>query len=242
MKIFKLSQVQELDKYTIENEPITSIDLMERAASAIFDSIRKEFDKSSKFNIVVGSGNNGGDGFVVARLLHMVGNEVCVHYCEFTPSISEDCKTNLERFQNLDGSKFSIITSAEELRVDSNEVIIDVTKKLHEFDQKGYFEFASETLSILDNVVAHFSIEDVKLLANNAVTILETVKSLTQPEMMQAISNAVQVFSSIEQDNIPSYSLTRAMLEMRKPEMKKALGFSLVFLKNISQNTNTENK
>ncbi len=123
-----------------------------------------------------------------------------------------------------------------------NEVIIDVTKKLHEFDQKGYFEFASETLSILDNVVAHFSIEDVKLLANNAVTILETVKSLTQPEMMQAISNAVQVFSSIEQDNIPSYSLTRAMLEMRKPEMKKALGFSLVFLKNISQNTNTENK
>ncbi len=125
MKIFKLSQVQELDKYTIENEPITSIDLMERAASAIFDSIRKEFDKSSKFNIVVGSGNNGGDGFVVARLLHMVGNEVCVHYCEFTPSISEDCKTNLERFQNLDGSKFSIITSAEELRVDSNEVIID---------------------------------------------------------------------------------------------------------------------
>jgi len=123
-----------------------------------------------------------------------------------------------------------------------NEVIIDVTKKLQEFDQKGYFEFASETLSILDNVVTHFSIEDVRLLADNAVTIMETVKSLTQPEMMQAITNAVQVFNSIEQDNIPSYSLTKAMLEMRKPEMKKALGFSLMFLKNISQNTNKENK
>ena len=119
-----------------------------------------------------------------------------------------------------------------------NEVIIDTTKKLHEFDEKGYFEFAKEAFKILDNVITHFSIEDVRYLADNAVTILETVKSITQPEMMKAISNAVQVFNSIEQENIPSYSLTKAMLEMRKPEMKRALGFSLMFLKNISQNTN----
>ena len=115
-----------------------------------------------------------------------------------------------------------------------NEVIIDITKKLHELEQKGYMEFLNETSSILDNVLTHFSTEDVRLLADNVVTILETVKSLTQPEMMQAITNAVQVFNAMEQEEVPSFSLFGAMREMNKPEMKRALGFALAFLKNIS--------
>jgi uncharacterized protein YjgD (DUF1641 family) len=123
-----------------------------------------------------------------------------------------------------------------------NEVIIDLTKKLHELDQKGYFEFAVETFSVIDNIVEHFSKEDVRLLADNITTILETIKTLTQPEMMLAINNAVQVFNSLEQDEVPSFSMFRAMKEMRKPEMKKALGFGLMFLKNLSQNTSKQNK
>ncbi len=118
-----------------------------------------------------------------------------------------------------------------------NEVIIDFTKKLHEFEQKGYLDFIKEAGSIMDNVVSHFTTEDVRLLADNAVTILETVKTLTQPEMMQAISNAVQVFNALEQDEVPSFSIFGAMIEMNKPEMKRALGFALVFLKNLSQNS-----
>lgn len=118
-----------------------------------------------------------------------------------------------------------------------NEIIIDLTKKLHELEQKGYMEFMHETASILDNVITHFSTEDVRLLADNVVTILETVKSLTQPEMMQAITNAVQVFNAMEQEEVPSFSLFGAVREMNKPEMKRALGFALAFLKNISQNS-----
>ena len=118
----------------------------------------------------------------------------------------------------------------------ANEVIIDLTKKLHELDQKGYLEFFKESFSIIDKIVTHFSKEDVHLLADNITTILETVKSLTQPEMMAAMNNAVQVFNSVEQDNIPSYSLFKLMREMNQPEMKKALGFVVVFLKNLSNN------
>ena len=118
----------------------------------------------------------------------------------------------------------------------ANEVIIDLTQKLHELDQKGYLEFFKESFSIIDKIVTHFSKEDVHLLADNITTILETVKSLTQPEMMAAMNNAVQVFNSVEQDNIPSYSLFKLMREMNQPEMKKALGFVVVFLKNLSNN------
>ncbi|MBT3243739.1 MAG: DUF1641 domain-containing protein [Bacteroidetes bacterium] len=139
---------------------------------------------------------------------------------------------------------FSIVLEAFESLTDlakdagpiANEVIIDLTQKLHELDQKGYLEFFKESFSIIDKIVTHFSKEDVHLLADNITTILETVKSLTQPEMMAAMNNAVQVFNSVEQDNIPSYSLFKLMREMNQPEMKKALGFVVVFLKNLSNN------
>ena len=117
-----------------------------------------------------------------------------------------------------------------------NETIIDLTHKLHEMEQKGYFEFFSQAAGIMDNIISHFPPEDVKLLADNVVPILETVKSLTQPEMMTAMKNAIQVFNSIEQENIPSYGIGKLIREMGKPEMKQAVGFAVVFLKNLSNN------
>jgi uncharacterized protein YjgD (DUF1641 family) len=118
----------------------------------------------------------------------------------------------------------------------ANEVIIDTTKKLHEFEQKGYFEFFKEAGQIIDNVVTHYSAEDVKLLADNIVTIMDTVKNLTQPDMLKSIDNAVKVFSSMEMEDVPTYSIFRVMREMNTPEMKKALGFFVTFMKNLSRN------
>ena len=119
-----------------------------------------------------------------------------------------------------------------------NEMIIDMIKKLHEFDQKGYFEFFTEAGNILDNVVTHFGREDVKLLADNIVPMLETVKSLTQPEMLMSVNNAVKIFSRIEMDTAPEYSIWKLMREMNKPEMKRAIGFMVTFMKSMSQPEN----
>ena len=122
----------------------------------------------------------------------------------------------------------------------ANEVIIDTTKKLHEFEQKGYFEFMREFGAIIDNVVSYYSVDDVRLLADNVVTILDTVKNLTQPDVLKSIDTAVKVFSNMETENVPEYSIFRVMREINKPEMKKAWGFLLTFLKNMSRNN--ENK
>ena len=116
-----------------------------------------------------------------------------------------------------------------------NEVIIDSTKKLHEFEQKGYFDFLREFGHIIDNIVTHYGVEDVHMLADNVVAILDTLKDLTQPDMLKSVDNAVKVFSSLEMDNIPSYSIFGVMREMNKPEMKKALGFFMTFMKNMSK-------
>ena len=119
-----------------------------------------------------------------------------------------------------------------------NEVIIDFTKKLNEFDQKGYFEFFNETGRIFDNIISHYNPEDVRELSENVITILETVRSATQPEMMKALNNGLKVYGSLEMDNVPEYSIFKVLRETNKPEMKRALGFFVTFMKNMAGETN----
>ena len=115
-----------------------------------------------------------------------------------------------------------------------NETVIDIIRKMAEMEKKGYFEFFNEMLRAMDTIVEHYSGEDVKLLADNVVTIMDTVKNITQPDMLLAMNNALNVFQKLEVENIPEYSIWKAMKEMRTPEMKKGIGFMISFLKNLS--------
>ena len=69
MKIFTRTQIQELDKYTIEHEPIKSVDLMERSARAITQAITEKWMNDVPVVVFAGPGNNGGDALAVARML-----------------------------------------------------------------------------------------------------------------------------------------------------------------------------
>lgn len=97
MKILSTTQLREADKYTIQNEPITSINLMERAAQALFEAISERFSKEAFFQILCGKGNNGGDGLGLARLLSDAGYRVEVHIVEHRAKGSEDFEVNLNR-------------------------------------------------------------------------------------------------------------------------------------------------
>ena len=122
-----------------------------------------------------------------------------------------------------------------------NEVGIDFTNKLHEFEQKGYFKSFKELTRIMDNIISSYPPEDVRALADNIVTILDTVKNLTQPDMLQAINNAVNIFKNLDTKNIKEYSLWKAFREMNTPEMKQGLGFIMTFLKNLSKESISNN-
>jgi uncharacterized protein YjgD (DUF1641 family) len=142
---------------------------------------------------------------------------------------------NMNKFLELFESMNDLMKDAGPI---FNEVIIDFTKKLNDLDQKGYFEFFNEAGNIFDNIVSHYSPEDVRELSNNIVTIVETVRTVTQPEMMTAISNGIKIYKSIETENIPEYSIIKVFREMNKPEMKRALGFFVTFMKNMAAETN----
>lgn len=59
IKIFPTIQIKELDAYTIENEPIASIDLMERASQALAKAISERWGAETPFTVFAGPGNNG---------------------------------------------------------------------------------------------------------------------------------------------------------------------------------------
>jgi uncharacterized protein YjgD (DUF1641 family) len=143
---------------------------------------------------------------------------------------------NVGNFNTLLDTLGSAMDLMKDVGPIANEMIIDGTKKLHEFDQKGYFEFLKEFGTVIDNVVTHYDVSDVRLLADNVVTILDTVKDLTQPDVLKSIDTAVKVFSNMETENVPEYSIFRVMREINKPEMKKAWGFLFTFLKNMTKN------
>jgi uncharacterized protein YjgD (DUF1641 family) len=150
-------------------------------------------------------------------------------------------------FRNIDNIKkvMDMLEMAFDLGKDvapiANETILDFTKKMHELEQKGYFEFFRELGPIIDNVVTGFSPKDLRELADSVVSILSIVKEMTQPEVLSTMENAVKAFNSMETESVPSYSIWRVMREMNSPEMKKALGYGVTFMKNVSKDVTIKN-
>lgn len=125
MKILNIPQVREADQYTINNEPIASIDLMERAATQLFKWISGRYPDDVQFHIICGPGNNGGDGLVLARLLHETGFQVKTSIIWFTKKGSEDFNINLERLKKIKGTEIAGIESEDALTIEEGEILVD---------------------------------------------------------------------------------------------------------------------
>lgn len=101
MKILPVEKIREADAYTIQNEPVSSVDLMERAAFGCFQWIRERFDLFHPFYIFCGPGNNGGDGLVIARYLANSGYTVRVFVVGESDRFSDDFMVNFERLKQI---------------------------------------------------------------------------------------------------------------------------------------------
>ena len=99
MKIFTSAQIKELDKYTIENEPISSINLMERAAQAMTRVITELWGATTPVVVFAGPGNNGGDALAVARLMAEQGYQVVAYLFNISGHLSPDCATNKKKLE-----------------------------------------------------------------------------------------------------------------------------------------------
>ena len=126
MKIPSAEQIRQADQYTIEHEPIASIDLMERAASSLVPWLKDRISKESKVNIFCGMGNNGGDGFALARLLCKEEIVPVVYLVHYADKMSPDCETNYNRLKEAGTVSIVEIKSADDFpKLQTGEVVID---------------------------------------------------------------------------------------------------------------------
>ena len=123
-KIFSASQIRSADAYTIQHEPIPSLDLMERAATACYRWICANLPNAHKVAVVCGTGNNGGDGLAIARML-CHDREVAVFVLD-SEKRSPDFAANLERLQKCDKVRICLLSANDALSLPHDtELLID---------------------------------------------------------------------------------------------------------------------
>ena len=117
-----------------------------------------------------------------------------------------------------------------------NDMMEQSVETLQEMEKKGYFGFARQAGYIMDNIVSSFSEEDVRMLGDNVVLILNTVKALTQPEIMNLAGNLTSAFQEAEAhaDELPT-SLFGIVGQMRDPDVRRGLAVTMQALKTISK-------
>lgn len=128
MKILSAQQIKAIDEFTIEQEPIKSIDLMERAAMACFRRLIRLLKPDDSIYIACGKGNNGGDGLAIARLLIENGFTCTAFVINHKEEFSSDAKINFVRLQSKHSSKVFEIQTVEDLqskKINPNSVLID---------------------------------------------------------------------------------------------------------------------
>jgi NAD(P)H-hydrate epimerase len=125
MKIFSAEQFRSWDAFTVEHEPITSVELMERAAQACVNwMVTKEWE-GKPIKVFCGKGNNGGDGLAIARLLIDQGYYVEVYILEFGKQGSDEFQQNLQRLHNITDELHFLQSQEQFPFLQTKDIIID---------------------------------------------------------------------------------------------------------------------
>jgi len=127
MIILNAQQTRDWDAYTIANEPILGIDLMERASESLFSWIVAHYSKTTSFIIFAGSGNNGGDAFALARMLHGFGYmNLNIIQLKIGEKLSSNCETNLDRLRSNTNVNIIPLDEGDDFpEIMPNDVVID---------------------------------------------------------------------------------------------------------------------
>lgn len=116
----------------------------------------------------------------------------------------------------------------------TQDAFLTLMMELDAMERKGYFTFLRGGMEIMDQIVTSFSEEDVRQLGENVVLILETVKEMTQPEIMLLLRNTAAVMR--EEDVSEDVSLLGLLRQLNDPGVRRGLAKTLSVLKTVSEN------
>lgn len=127
LPLLTANQIRLADAYTIKHEPISSVNLMERASQAFTERFVHHFpDKQQAISVYCGTGNNGGDGLAIARLLHeRQYQHIRVIVARFSPKTTPDFDINFDRLKKT-GVKYTELLPGTDLPAgDTSMILID---------------------------------------------------------------------------------------------------------------------
>ncbi|KFF73235.1 sugar kinase [Chryseobacterium sp. P1-3] len=125
MKVFTAEQIRNWDQFTISQEPVSSVQLMERASMEAAHWISENAKNTRKMALFCGNGNNGGDGLAIARMLYMKGFDVDVFVNDPKGKFSEDALLNLKRLRDISGITVRKFSEMPQYGFDDKTIIID---------------------------------------------------------------------------------------------------------------------
>lgn len=142
MKIFSAEQIRRWDQFTIENEPVSSVALMERAATAAARWIQEQFNTDQPVFVFCGSGNNGGDGLVIARHLYQKGFNITVFIKNISQEFSPDATHNFQFLKEISGIGIMNFADFNPDDIPGNAVIVEalfgtgLNRSVHEEEEQ----------------------------------------------------------------------------------------------------------
>lgn len=105
---------------------------------------------------------------------------------------------------------------------------------LADLEQRGYADFVRSGLGVVDRIVTSFTEEDIEALGDNVVLILETVKEMTQPDVMRMLQTTFHNVAEIEPDVAPP-SLFRLVRQMKDPEVRRGLARLIAVVRTMGE-------
>jgi len=119
------------------------------------------------------------------------------------------------------------------------EAVTKATTMMDELERKGYFAFGESGLRLVDNVVTSFTKEDVDRLGDNVVLLLNTVKDMTQPEMLTFVRNTLAASEKALEEPVNT-SLGALLSQLRDPQVRRGLALTLRILKTVGAQSAAE--
>lgn len=146
-----------------------------------------------------------------------------------------------ERLLEYMAQQLSLIAERERARADFRdemepifrEVVDAAIETLGDVEKRGYFTFFGEVLRVVDRVVTQYSADDVRQLGDNVVTIIDTVKNLTQPDVLAMVNEAAEAIH--DADEAPPKGLLGMLKGSKDPDVRKGMAVALEVLRQVGR-------
>jgi uncharacterized protein YjgD (DUF1641 family) len=119
-----------------------------------------------------------------------------------------------------------------------HQVGLDAVNKMNEFDQKGYFEYLAALGRFVDKWVQTFTVEDINRLESNMDHVAGILRNLSDTDFLAGLSRTTKAITRVKMDDtLDNKSLWKIFLQMKSPEVRKSISYSLRLLQEINKNS-----